>query len=59
MTYQQFVRKLIEKFGEEEGLLMALRAEVGFLRRFLAETNPDFVTKEEANIEDFLKRHLD
>ncbi len=49
---------MIERFGEEKGTLMALRAEVGFLRKFIEEQNlPNFKEKQEAMIEDFLERH--
>lgn len=58
MTYPEFVKELIERFGEEKGTLMALRAEVGFLRRFLEEQNmPNFKENQEAMIKDFLERH--
>ena len=58
MTYQEFIKELINRFGEEMGTLMALRAEVGFLRRFIEEQNmPEFKKKQEAMITDFLNRH--
>ena len=58
MTYQEFVKELINRFGEETGVLMALRAEVGFLRRFMEEHNmPLFKEKQEEMIKDFLERH--
>jgi len=58
MTYQEFIQELIERFGEEQGVFMALRAEVGFLRRFIEEQDfPDFQKQQEAMIEDFLNRH--
>ena len=58
MTYQEFIKELIERFGEEKGTLMALRAEVGFLRRFIEEQNlPRFAEQQEAMIKDFLDRH--
>jgi hypothetical protein len=58
MTYQEFVQELIKRFGEERGVIMALRAEVGFLRRFLEEQNlPGFKEKQEVMIKDFLERH--
>jgi hypothetical protein len=58
MTYQEFVRELTGRFGEEQGVLMALRAEVGFLRRYLEEhSSPDFLVQQEAMIKDFLERH--
>ena len=58
MSYQDFIKELILRFGEEKGVLMALRAEVGFLRKFLEEQNlPNFKEKQEEMIEDFLKRH--
>ena len=59
MTYQEFVKELIERFGEERGTLMALRAEVGFLRRFIEQQNlPEFKEQQEDMIKDFLERHL-
>lgn len=58
MTYQEFVKELIHRFGEEQGVIMALRAEVGFLRRFIEEQNlPGFQEQQEAMIADFLERH--
>lgn len=57
MTYQGFVKELIARFGEDQGVLMALRAEVGFLRRVLEKSAPDFIEQEEAMIHDFLERH--
>ena len=58
MTYQEFVKELISRFGEEQGVLMALRAEVGFLRRFIENQNlPGFKEQQEAMIKDFLERH--
>lgn len=58
MTYQEFVAELINRFGEERGTLMALRAEVGFLRRFIESQNlPSFKDKQEEMIKDFLERH--
>ncbi|HYC82992.1 MAG TPA: hypothetical protein VEB60_00380 [Candidatus Paceibacterota bacterium] len=58
MSYPEFVQELIGRFGEERGTLMALRAEVGFLRRYLEEHgSPEFVPQQEAMIEDFLARH--
>ncbi len=58
MTYQDFIKELTERFGEEMGILMALRAEVGFLRRFIEEQNlPNFKEKQEEMIKDFLERH--
>lgn len=58
MTYQEFVRELIDRFGEEQGVLMALRAEVGFLRKFIESQNlPNFKEEQEEMIEDFLERH--
>lgn len=58
MTYPEFVQELINRFGEEKGTLMALRAEVGFLRRFLESQNlPEFKEQQEVMIEDFLERH--
>ena len=51
MTYQEFVRELINRFGEDRGVLLALRAEVGFLRKYI-ETNsgPEFMKEQEAMI---------
>lgn len=58
MTYQDFVKELINRFGEDRGIFMALRAEVGFLRKYLEEhSQPDFIEKQEAMIADFLERH--
>ncbi|MDQ5889995.1 MAG: hypothetical protein QG609_488 [Patescibacteria group bacterium] len=58
MTYQEFIQELINRFGEEQGVIMALRAEVGFLRRFIENQNlPDFTKQQEDMIEDFLERH--
>ena len=59
MTYPEFVQELIKRFGEEQGVLMALRAELGFLRRFVADKYSDqgFQEQESAAIEDFLRRH--
>lgn len=58
MTYQEFVKELIDRFGEEKGVAMALRAEVGFLRKFIEEQNfPNFTDKQERMIDDFLERH--
>ncbi|MBX4198959.1 hypothetical protein KW800_01630 [Candidatus Parcubacteria bacterium] len=58
MTYPEFIQELIGRFGEERGTVMALRAEVGFLRKFIEEQNlPEFKDKQEAMIEDFLERH--
>ena len=58
MTYQEFVKELINRFGEEQGVMMALRAEVGFLRRFIESQNlPRFKEEQEKMIEDFLERH--
>lgn len=58
MTYQEFVKELIDRFGEDEGVLMALRAEVGFLRKFIEAQNfPGFKEEQEAMIKDFLDRH--
>jgi hypothetical protein len=58
MTYQEFVKELIDRFGEEKGTMMALRAEVGFLRRFIEQQNfPEFSEKQEDMIKDFLERH--
>ncbi len=58
MTYQDFIKELINRFGEELGTLMALRAEVGFLRRFIENQNlPGFKEQQEEMIKDFLDRH--
>jgi hypothetical protein len=58
MTYQEFIKELINRFGEEKGVLSALRAEVGFLRKFIEQQNlPGFKEQQEAMIEDFLERH--
>jgi len=58
MTYQEFVKELISRFGEEMGTLMALRAEVGFLRRFIEQQNfPEFKEQQEEMVNDFLERH--
>ncbi len=58
MTYQEFVKELIRRFGEDRGVVMALRAEVGFLRRFLDKNYPEtFKQEEELAIQDFLDRH--
>ena len=58
MTYQEFVKELINRFGEEQGVMMALRAEVGFLRKFIEQQNPPgFADQQGAMIEDFLERH--
>lgn len=58
MTYQEFVKELISRFGEEQGVMMALRAEVGFLRRFIESQNlPGFKEEQAAMIQDFLERH--
>jgi len=58
MTYQEFVKELIYRFGEEKGTIMALRAEVGFLRRYLEKRGgSEFIEEQEAIIKDFLERH--
>jgi hypothetical protein len=58
MTYPEFVQELIKRFGNDAGTLMALRAEVGFLRKYLeAKDGEQFITQQESMIEDFLKRH--
>ncbi len=58
MTYQEFIKELIDRFGEEQGVVMALRAEVGFLRRYMEKySGPEFVQDQEAMISDFLERH--
>ncbi len=58
MTYQEFVKELVDRFGEDKGVVMALRAEVGFLRKFIEQQNlPRFTEGQEAMIQDFLERH--
>lgn len=58
MTYPEFVKELISRFGEERGVAMALRAEVGFLRKFLEKKYGDeFLSEQSATIQDFLERH--
>ena len=58
MTYQDFVKELTNRFGEDRGVIMALRAEVGFLRKYIEEhSQPDFLQKQETMIVDFLERH--
>lgn len=58
MTYPEFVKELIDRFGEDKGTLMALRAEVGFLRRYLEKQDEALFTKEQSEmIDDFLQRH--
>ncbi len=58
MNYPEFVKELISRFGEENGVLMALRAEVGFLRKFLEEKySSEFLEKQNLMIQDFLDRH--
>lgn len=58
MTYQDFIKELINRFGEDKGILMAIRAEVGFLRNFIEQQNPPgFKEQQEAMIKDFLERH--
>ncbi|MDQ3089678.1 MAG: hypothetical protein M3Q24_00810 [bacterium] len=58
MTYKDFVKELVARFGEQEGVVMALRAEVGFLRRFIEKNNSSgFIMEEEEMIKDFLERH--
>ena len=58
MTYQEFMKELISRFGEEKGVVMALRAEVGFLRKYMEKhSGPEFVQEQEAMIADFLERH--
>ncbi len=58
MTYQEFVQELTNRFGEDRGVLMALRAEVGFLRRFIENQNlPGFAEEQRNMIDDFLERH--
>ena len=58
MTYPDFVKELINRFGEEQGVIMAIRAEVGFLRKFIESQNlPSFKEQQEEMIKDFLERH--
>ena len=57
MTYPEFVKELIDRFGEERGVLMALRAEVGFLRKFHEREVEGFKEEQEDMIKDFLERH--
>lgn len=58
MTYPEFVKELTARFGEEQGVQMALRAEVGFLRRYLEERfGSSFIDPQETMFEDFLARH--
>jgi hypothetical protein len=58
MTYQEFIKELIDRFGEDQGVLMALRAEVGFLRKYLENQDlPGFKEQQEGMIKDFLERH--
>ncbi len=58
MTYPEFVKELTERFGEDQGVFMALRAEVGFLRRYMEKhSGPEFVQEQEVMIADFLERH--
>lgn len=58
MNYQEFMKELISRFGEEQGVVMALRAEVGFLRKYMEQHNgPEFLEKQETMIADFLERH--
>ena len=58
MTYPDFIKELSDRFGEEQGVVMALRAEVGFLRRYIeSHSTPDFLNEQQAMIDDFLKRH--
>lgn len=58
MTYAEFVKELIDRFGEEQGVIMALRAEVGFLRKYIeTHSAPDFIDEQKEMIEDFLSRH--
>lgn len=58
MTYQEFIKELIQRFGEDKGTLMALRAEVGFLRKYIEKTSSaEFTQEQELMITDFLERH--
>lgn len=52
------MKELIARFGEEQGVVMALRAEVGFLRKYMEQHNgPEFLKEQENMIVDFLERH--
>ncbi len=58
MTYPEFVKELVNRFGEDQGVFMALRAEVGFLRKYIESQNmPNFKEEQADTIEDFLERH--
>ncbi len=58
MTYPEFVKELVDRFGEDRGVFMALRAEVGFLRKYIESQNmPNFKEEQAEMIEDFLNRH--
>lgn len=58
MTYPDFVKELSDRFGEENGVFMALRAEVGFLRKYLEKRDGKiFIDEQKEMIEDFLERH--
>lgn len=58
MTYQEFVKELTERFGEDRGVFMALRAEVGFLRHYMEQhSGSDFIQDQQNMITDFLERH--
>jgi hypothetical protein len=58
MMYPEFVKLLMDKHGEQQGLLMALRAEVGFLRKYLEQMDGEkFNLAQEEMIADFLARH--
>ena len=58
MTYQEFMQELISRFGEDRGVIMALRAEVGFLRKHMEEHGgPEFLEAQKSMIDDFLERH--
>ena len=58
MTYPEFVKELSDRFGEDKGVLMALRAEVGFLRKYLEQQHgATFLEAQSAMIDDFLERH--
>ena len=58
MTYQEFIKELISRFGEDQGVFMALRAEVGFLRKYIEQhSGMEFLQEQETMIQDFLERH--
>jgi hypothetical protein len=58
MTYPEFIQEMTDRFGDNAGLIMAMRAEIGFLRKYLEERGgAEFAEKQEAMIKDFLERH--